>query len=145
MSAPNPNPIPERTTPLRTAARLLLGGALLFAGASHLTFARDDFRAQVPRTLPLPTDQVVLASGIVEMTLGASLIALARRQKIVGWIAAAFFVAIFPGNIAQYLNRDSAFGLDSDGARLIRLLLQPILVAWALWATGALGRRPHGD
>ena len=48
---------------------------------------------------------------------------------------AAFFVAIFPGNISQYVNGIDAFGLDTERARLVRLFFQPLLVAWALWAT----------
>jgi uncharacterized membrane protein len=55
----------------------------------------------------------------------------------VGWVVAAFFVAIFPGNISQYLNGIDAFGLDSDTSRLVRLFFQPLLVVWALWCTGA--------
>ena len=54
-----------------------------------------------------------------------------------GWTTAAFFVAIFPGNISQYVTGTDAFGLTSDNARLVRLFFQPLLVAWALWSTGA--------
>ena len=94
-------------------------------------------RAQVPRWLPFSDDFVVVASGFVEIALGGALVALGRYRIIVGWIVAAFFVAIFPGNISQYTNRIDAFGLDSDRARAIRLLFQPLLVVWALWSTGA--------
>lgn len=117
--------------------RLLLGAALLIAGISHLTTARAEFQAQVPRWVPLDADLVVVLSGIVEIVLGAALIALGRFRHLVGWIVAAFFVAIFPGNIAQYLNRVDAFGLNTDQARFIRLFFQPLLVIWALWSTGA--------
>ncbi len=135
-------PLPRQRTSDRLSVvhhtlRLLLGAALLFAGTAHLTWARVEFQAQVPRWLPLPTDLVVVGSGLVELALGAALIALPRYRAAVGWIVAAFFVAIFPGNIAQYVNGIDAFGLTSDRARAIRLLFQPVLVAWALWATGA--------
>ncbi len=129
---------PERTSGVQTAARLLLGAALIFTGITHLTVARDDFQAQVPRWLPLPTDAVVLASGIAEITLGAALIALPRQRTLIGGIAAAFFVAVFPGNISQYVERIDAFGLESDQARAVRLVFQPLLVLWALWSTGIL-------
>lgn len=122
MSAPRPDHPPERTGVVRLAA--------------HLTCARDEFRAQVPRWLPLPADPVVVASGFVELVLGGALVALPRHRKILGWIAAAFFVAVVPGNTSQYVECIDAFGLDSDRARAIRLLFQPVLVAWALWATG---------
>jgi uncharacterized membrane protein len=122
---------------LRTAGRWLLGGVLVGAGAAHLTFARDEFRAQVPDWLPVDADLVVLASGVVEIALGVALLAWRARRIEVGLATAAFFVAIFPGNVAQYVEGTDAFGLDSDRARLTRLFFQPLLVAWALWSTGA--------
>lgn len=118
-------------------ARLLLGAALIFAGVSHLTFARATFQAQVPAWLPLDADFVVLASGVVEISLGLALTSLGKSQAIVGTITALFFIAIFPGNVSQYLTHTDAFGLNTDEARLIRLLFQPLLVLWALWSTGA--------
>lgn len=137
MTAPHAGRLAGATGSVQTIGRLLLGASLLFAGASHLTWARDDFLAQVPRWLPLDGDLVVVLSGLVELALGAALVALGRYRVAVGWVVAAFFVAIFPGNISQYLTGTDAFGLDSDQARAIRLLFQPVLVAWALWSTGA--------
>ena len=122
---------------VRTFARWLLGAVLTFAGVGHLTFARQSFVAQVPQRLPLPVDLVVVASGVVEILLGLSLILLARYRVAVGWIVAAFFVAVFPGNIEQFVRGTDAFGLDSDIARAVRLVFQPVLVLWALWSTGA--------
>ncbi|WP_291050975.1 hypothetical protein [Herbiconiux sp.] len=119
----------------RTIGRVALGAALVFAGTSHLTFARKDFQAQVPDWVPLKDDTVVLASGVAEIGLGAALIALPGHQKAVGGVAAAFFTAIFPGNISQWLHERDAFGLDTDRKRAVRLLFQPVLVAWALWST----------
>ena len=122
---------------IQAAFRILLGLFLAAAGTGHLTFLRVEFLAQVPHWVPLDGDLVVVFSGIMEIGLGAGLIFLPRFRFYFGWAAAAFFVAIFPGNIAQYLNRIDAFGLDSDRARLVRLFFQPVLVIWALWATGA--------
>jgi uncharacterized membrane protein len=122
---------------LRTVARLVLGAALAYAGASHLWWAREEFAAQVPDWVPLSVDLVVVASGVVEIALGAALVLLPRHRVLVGWITAAFFVAIFPGNISQFVDGDDAFGLESDTARAVRLVFQPLLVAWALWCTGA--------
>jgi uncharacterized membrane protein len=127
----------EHVSRFQTSFRLLLGALLLSAGAAHLTVARAEFQAQVPRWVPLPTDLVVIGSGLVELALGGALVALPRYRTAVGWLVAAFFVAIFPGNIAQYVNRVDAFGLNSDLARALRLPFQPVLVAWALWSTGA--------
>jgi uncharacterized membrane protein len=122
---------------VRTLARLLLGAALVFAGVSHLTFARASFYAQVPPYLPLNVDFVVIASGIVEIALGLGLLFVARWRVPLGWLTAALFVAVFPGNVSQYLTHSDAFGLDSDRSRAIRLAFQPLLVIWALWSTGA--------
>ena len=117
--------------------QVVLGLALTYAGIGHLTTNRTEFQAQVPTILKSIADFVVLASGVVEIVLGFSLIFLWRYRVVVGWVVAAFFVAIFPGNISQYVNQVDAFGLDSDRARFIRLFFQPLLVMWALWSTGA--------
>jgi uncharacterized membrane protein len=125
---------------LRTTARLTLGSAMVFAGAAHLTFARTEFRAQVPDWFPLDEDLTVLGSGVAEIGLGAAFVALPRHRRLVGALLAVFFVAIFPGNVAQYVEGTPAFGLDSDRARLVRLLFQPVLVLWALFAGGLIPR-----
>ena len=124
---------------IRKGFQVLLGAALIYAGITHLTTNRTEFQAQVPTWVPLSADFVVLASGVVEILLGLALASLQYRRQV-GWITAAFFVAIFPGNISQYVNGIDAFGLDTDQARLTRLFFQPVLVLWALWGTGVLMR-----
>jgi len=126
-----------KTTKLQKAFRILLGAFLVLAGTGHLTWARIEFTAQVPPWLPMDTDLVVILSGIVEISLGCSLIFIAKYRVAIGWIAALFFALVFPGNISQYTNHINAFGLNSDTSRGIRLLFQPVLVIWALWSTGA--------
>ena len=121
-------------------SQVALGVVLVSAGVSHLTVSRIEFQAQVPTWLPLDPDFVVISSGIVEILLGLALITLWRFRKRVGLLVALFFVAIFPGNINQFVNGIDAFGLNSDSARAVRLLFQPVLVLWALWSTGALRR-----
>jgi len=123
------------------AAQVVLGSFLTYAGITHLTTRRTAFQAQVPTILHSIADFVVLASGVVEIVLGLSLVFLWRYRVVVGWVVAAFFVAVFPGNISQYVNHVDAFGLDSDKARAIRLVFQPLLVVWALWSTGAWRRK----
>jgi uncharacterized membrane protein len=122
---------------LRSAFQITLGAALTYAGITHLTTSRTEFQAQVPTILASQADFVVLASGVIEILLGLSLIFLFKYRTRIGWITALFFIAIFPGNISQYINGTDAFGLDTDQARLIRLFFQPLLVIWALWSTGA--------
>ncbi|WP_353127997.1 DoxX family protein [Parapedobacter pyrenivorans] len=121
---------------LKNSGRILLGGSLILAGISHLTFARREFRAQVPNWVPLKKDDTVVYSGYAEIALGSALIVAPKRhRKTVGRVAAAFFAAVFPGNVAQYRNRRDGFVLDTDGKRLARLFFQPLLIAWALGTT----------
>jgi len=126
-----------RPSKAQKIGRLVLGGALIFAGVSHLTISRYEFQAQVPTWVPVDVDKVVIASGAAEIALGTALVALPRKSSIVGWIAAGFFAAVFPGNISQMTTRTSAFGLNTDRKRQGRLLFQPVLIAWSLWSTGA--------
>jgi uncharacterized membrane protein len=125
----------------RTAARVSLGSIMTVAGVTHLTVARDEFKAQVPDWFPVDADAVVLASGVAEIALGASFVALPQRKRTVGALLAAFFVVIFPGNIAQYAEHTDAFGLDTDTKRLVRLFFQPVLIAWALFGGRVLADR----
>lgn len=122
---------------LQGVFRILLGLAMTMAGIGHLSFQREEFLAQVPQWLPLEADLVVLLSGGVEIGLGLALLFLRKYRAQAGLALAIFYVLIFPGNIAQYVNGISAFGLETDQARLIRLFFQPVLVVWALWSTGA--------
>lgn len=145
----SPNAAPQKDGIARTIARVLLGAALVFAGTSHLTTMREEFQAQVPPWLPADQDFVVVVSGWVEITLGLALLITPKRLRpFVGAITAAFFIAIFPGNIAQYIEQRDAFGLNTDEARLIRLFFQPVLVLWAIWSTATfqawrMRRRSH--
>lgn len=123
------------TSPLADAARWLLGLFLLAAGTGHF-LASDAFLAQVPPWLPARL-AIVYVSGVVELVLGAALLVVRQQRVIVGWIVAAFFVVILPGNISQAVTGTSAFGLETDAARWGRLAFQPVLVVWALWSTGA--------
>lgn len=124
----------------QTLARVALGATMTAAGVTHLTVAREEFRAQVPDWFPLDEDLVVIGSGVVEIGLGVAFVALPKRRRLIGMLLAAFFVAIFPGNVAQYVEGKDAFGLDTDQKRFVRLFFQPVLVLWALWAGGLLRR-----
>ena len=117
--------------------QMVLGFALAYAGVGHLTTGRVEFQAQVPSVFAEYADFVVLASGVVEIALGVGLIALWKYRVQIGWLVGFFFVAVFWGNISEYVNGVDAFGLDTDTKRLVRLFFQPLLVMWALGSTGA--------
>lgn len=120
--------------------RVLLAVALLVAGTAHFT-STDEFLGQVPTFLPL-REEIVIVSGVVELALGVLLLVLrGHRLAVLGWVVAVFFVAVFPGNLWQAYHGSPSFGLDSATSRVVRLFFQPLLVAWALWCTGAWGAR----
>lgn len=133
----NITPVPKDNK-LRNIGRYLLACILLVPGVAHLSFARDEFKAQVPDWIPMNKDLVVVASGYVELALGAGLLALPKQKRAMGWIIGTFFLLIFPGNISQFIDQRDGFGLDTDLKRGIRLLFQPLLIALALWSTRAL-------
>lgn len=136
---PKPGSIPE-AKPLgfaRHGARIILGSFLTFAGIGHLTFAREEFQAQVPHFVPLDPDLTVVLSGAAEIGLGLSVLALLKKRVHVGWIVAVFFLAVFPGNLIQWQEGRDGFGLDTDAKRFTRLFFQPVLIALALWSTAA--------
>jgi len=111
---------------------------LVFAGLSHLFWARKGFRIAVPdwlATEKADKDAVVIASGAAEIMLGTAAVALPRERRRVGVAIAAFFVAVFPGNVHHWRTGRSVPLMRTDRARFLRLFLQPVLVAWALWST----------
>ncbi len=131
-------PTPTSTNLLQKFFRNLLGALMILAAIAHFTFERADFQAQVPNCIPLNKDLVVILSGIVELSLGLCMIFWEKERIKVGIALAIFYVLIYPGNIAQYINHTPAFNLTTDKARLNRLFFQPVLIIWALWSTGAL-------
>ncbi len=131
----------EKTNLIQNILRIVLGLFMLYAGIGHLTFSRVEFQAQVPTWLTINEagmDFIVLASGIVEIAFGILMVLGGKFKIKTGILLAIFYILVFPGNINQYVNHIDAFGLDTETKRLGRLLFQPILVIWALWATGAL-------
>jgi uncharacterized membrane protein len=137
MGLPEPG---ERSAGVRALVRGLLAVVLLVAGVGHFV-AHESFLQQTPTWLPARS-LIVWVTGVMEVALGVALLALPHRRRQVGWAVAAFFLVVFPGNIHQALAGNDAFGLDTPTARWGRLLLQPVLIAAALWSTGAVGRGP---
>ena len=132
-----------RSARVRSAARVVLGGALIIAGIGHLTFARIDFQAQVPDWVGINKNAVVILSGLVEIAFGSALLVVRHRRSLLGLAAGLFFIAVFPGNISQFIDGHDAFGLNSNSDRRNRLFFQPVLVAWAWWSTNAVALLPR--
>ena len=125
---------------LGVIGQVALGAVLLTAGTGHPTKQREEFQAQVPEWFPADPDVVVVVSGVVELALGAGLVATWKQpaRALVGTAAAAFFVAVFPGNIGQYTGHVNALGATPTPSGPCRPVFQPVLVAWALASTDAV-------
>jgi uncharacterized membrane protein len=130
-----------RTTSAQNVARYLLGTFMVGAGVGHLTFVRKSFQAQVPDWVPQTKDSVVLESGVVEVGLGLLMLFNKRYKMPMGIGLAAFYTAVFPGNIHQYLSSLSALSLDTERKRYTRLFFQPVLIGLALWSTGVFNKK----
>jgi uncharacterized membrane protein len=143
MTRPSGDAMSARPALLRTLARWVLGWFLIAAGIGHF-LAPEAFLAQTPTWLPARS-AIVVVSGIVEVVLGVALLLVRTHRRTLGWSVAAFFVLVLPGNVHQAVTGTPAFGLDTPTARWARLAFQPLLVLWALWATGVLGGRATDD
>jgi uncharacterized membrane protein len=133
-------PLDVRQSWPRTLLRWALAAFIGTAGVGHFTNA-EEFLAQVPPYLPAP-ELLVTISGVVEIALAVALVVLPRWRRAVGFATLLFLLAVLPGNIAQYTEARDAFGLNSDAARLTRVLLSPLLWVWAT-AAGDLWPRPR--
>ena len=118
---------------LRAFGRAAIAAILLVAGFGHFNSV-DSFRAQVPPFLPNP-ELIIYVSGVVELLLATALLLARQHRATVGLVAAAFFVVVFPGNISQFVTHTDAFGLNTDVARFVRLLFQPVLIWLSIWST----------
>jgi len=115
---------------IKTAARVLLGISLVFAGISRLTFDRKDFRAQVPNWLLLKEDDTVLHSGIAEIVLRSALaLSPGHTEKAMGKIA-AFFVSVFSGNIPNIPMTLARSALIHPGEKLTPLAVSADADFW---------------
>jgi len=126
---------------MKAIARGVLGALMVVAGVAHFV-ALDPFLLLVPSWVPWPT-AIVWVTGVMEIALGVALVLAPEggpRRKV-GWLLGVFLLAVFVGNISQAISGVDAFGLDTDAERWGRLVFQPLLIAWALWSTGAWPRR----
>lgn len=123
----------------RAVVRAILAALLAASGTLHLA-APEVFFAQVPDFLPF-TLAIVYVSGVVELLLAIALL-IPRFQRHAAIATAAFFVAIFPGNIWQAAAQVDAFGLTTDVARIVRLAFQPVLIVAALFGGNVPLRLP---
>lgn len=116
---------------LRWVLRVLLGLAMLGAGANHFLHA-EFYEAIMPGYLPAHGLLVAL-SGVAEIFIGALLL-VRRTAEVAGWLSIALLVAVFPANVNMALHPEQFPDLPVAGL-YIRLPIQGLLVAWAWWCT----------
>ena len=129
-------------TKTETFFKNLLALFLVCAGTAHFVI-KEEFINLVPMWMPVDYGIVVVVSGVLEIALGIMLFTMPKKSIALGWIIAAYFALIFPGNITQYMQQRDALGLNTDQLRMIRLFFQPVFIAWSVWATGAWDNLIH--
>jgi uncharacterized membrane protein len=108
----------------------------LTAGIVHI-LAPDRFLPIVPDFVPWPRE-VVLATGVCE--IAGSLAFLTRRlRRLAGVMLALYAVCVFPANIKHAIDGiHLPLVPDSWWYHGPRLLMQPVLVWWALFCAGVI-------
>jgi uncharacterized membrane protein len=122
----------------RKAARLGMAIALAFAGASHL-FLAIPFIQHLPTWVPLRAE-IVLVSGLIELALGIALLLPPPTRRRVGVVLALYLVAVFPGNVYVAVLDVEVDGQPGGAYPWVRLPLQLLFIAWALWCTREASR-----
>ncbi|HBI17920.1 MAG TPA: hypothetical protein DDY79_01075 [Brevundimonas sp.] len=128
-SRPNGRPAP------RTTARVVLACVFFGAGVLHLTVP-GPFARITPHWVSDPA-LVVALTGIAEL-LGAAGLMFPRLRRAAGWALALYAVCVYPANIQHAVNfmmSGTGLGWAYHGPRL---LLQPVIVWWCLWASTAI-------
>lgn len=117
------------------AMRWLLALAYGYAGYRHLA-TPVPFLAITPPWVPQP-ELVVAATGIAEIA-GAVGLMIPATRKAAGWGLALYALCVWPANFHHALAN-----VAIDGETLSwwyhgpRLVAQPLIIWWALWAGGA--------
>ena len=119
----------------RTGLRWLLALIFFYAGVVHVTRPQF-FLPIVPDWVPSPRE-VVIATGICEV-FGAVGLLIPRARRWAGIMLALYSVCVFPANIKHAihdLSTGTGLGWGYHGPRL---LFQPVIVWWCLFAAGVI-------
>jgi uncharacterized membrane protein len=128
--------LPARFGPrsTRRAARLGMAAAMVLAGASHWTMPTP-FIQHLPSWVPA-AETLILLTGGIEIALGAALLVRQPWRRLAGLALAAYLVAVFPSNVYVAIAAVDVEGQPGGWYPWLRLPLQMLFVAWALWSTG---------
>ncbi len=124
----------QAQSPVRAGLRWLLALIYFAAGVIHIR-SPGGFVAITPDWVPSP-HAVVFWTGVAEIA-GAIGLMVPRLRRAAGIGLALYALCVWPANFNHALN-DIAIG----GNRLPwayhgpRLMLQPVIIWWALWAGG---------
>ncbi len=122
----------DTAPPGRWIVRGVLAAAYVIAGAAHL-LSPGGFLAITPTWVPAPAT-VIAATGVCELA-GAVGLLTRRFRWWAGVMLALYAVCVFPANIHHALAHVAIGGTTLGwGYHAPRLLLQPVLVWWALYA-----------
>lgn len=122
---------------VKTPLVYVMGAIYVVAGVSH--FVVPDLFAQiVPPQLPAPT-ALVYSSGVAEVAVGIGVM-VPRTRRVAAWGLVGLLLAVFPANIYMatsgvVIQGAPAIIAEPGPGRWIRLPLQGVLIAWALWYT----------
>lgn len=120
---------------MRAIARWLLILVYGLAGVAHL-IVTDAMLRIVPGWVPYPR-AVVILTGVAELA-GAIGLMTARWRVAAGWGLAAYALCVWPANIKHLIDDlGSGTGLPI-GYHGPRMIAQPLIIWWALWASGAI-------
>lgn len=119
----------------RRWARMLLTLFYAVAGVAHL-LVTDAMVRIVPPWVPA-AHAVVIVTGVCELA-GAVALLLPRWRRAAGWAFAAYALLVWPANVQHAiidLSHGTGLPVWYHGPRL---LLQPAIIWWALWSSGAM-------
>jgi uncharacterized membrane protein len=127
--------IPTRAgrRPARDAARYGMATAMVFAGVSHWLMPTP-FVQHLPAWVPA-AEELIFVTGGLEVILGAALLIHHPRRRLAGLALAGYLLAVFPANVYVAVADVDIDGQPGGLFAWIRLPLQVLFVAWALWST----------
>lgn len=117
--------------PVRAILRLLLVAAFAAAGYLHLTHPQP-FLTITPAWVPRPR-LVILATGWCEIA-GAAGLLVPRLRWWAGALLALYAVCVYPANVKHALDYAHSGGTIGWLYHVPRLLFQPVIVWWCLYA-----------
>ena len=126
----------QRTPDSRTKRimRWLFALSLASVGIHHFIDS-DLYIAIMPPYLPWHLE-LVLISGVFEVLGGLGLL-IPRTRRAAGWGVLALLIAVYPANIHMLVNEVYLPGMPESLTILwLRMPLQFVFAAWALWVSG---------